>query len=98
MVLEVTSPASGNLDFLKSVEIFINAENLPEIRLAWDEDVDAGTGTTLELETTTEGLKDYLIKDSFSLRLKAVNDQTTPEDYDIEILTTFTVDAKILGQ
>lgn len=91
-------PASGDLSFLKSIEIFLSAEGLPEIKIAWKAQVPADTGQYLELETTDANLKDYILKEKFSLRVSTVTDEILTSDHHLEIHSVFFVDAKILGQ
>ena len=75
----------------------MSADDLPEIKIAWNEEVAATGGEQLELVTTAEDLKEYIKKDSYTLRLKTVTDEFLSTDYEINIATTFFVDAKILG-
>ena len=96
MTLEVASPAGEDFSFLKSIEIFINADDLDEQKIAWKE-VTGTVGNKLELETSSADLKDYIKKDSFTLRIKTVTDELLLSDYDINIYSKFFVDAKILG-
>lgn len=95
--LTVTSPSDGNLQFLKSVTIFIEAEDLEETKIAWKEDISEPVGNYLELEVSNEDLKEYIKKASYKLKVNTITRSTLKEDHDIEINTTFFVDAKILG-
>ncbi len=94
----LTDPANGDFSFLKSVNIFLSADELPEIEVAWLNEIPANPGNFLELMTTEEDLKDYIKKDAFSLRVNTVTDELITSDHHIEIYSIFSVDAKILGQ
>jgi len=97
MKLTVTSPTTGDFGFLKSIDIYINAEGLKETKLAWLNDVPATAGSTLELNVSQANLKDFILKDKFSLRVAATTDETHNSDYDVDVSSVFLVDAKILG-
>lgn len=95
--LEVSSPQGEDFSFLKSISIFLNAEGLPEVKIAWADNVPNDAGTILELETSGENLKEYIVKDKFSLRVNTVTDEIIGTDHEIKINSEFLVDAKILG-
>lgn len=97
LVMTVEAPEGEDFSFLESIIIYMSAEDLPEIKIAWNEDVSATAGEQLELVTTAEDLKEYIKKDTYTLRLKTVTDEFLSSDYEINIATTFFVDAKILG-
>lgn len=96
--LRVDSPNGGDFGFLESVEIYINAQDLNELKIAWYDNVPQNQGNTLEIFTTEADLKEYVKKDNFTLRVKTVTDEVIASDYHINIYSQFFVDAKILGQ
>ncbi len=96
--LSINSPAEGDFGFLESIEIFLSADSLDEVRIAWNDAVPADAGKTLELETSDEDLQEYIKKDAFDLRVKTVTDELIGSDHEIKIHSVFFVDAKILGQ
>jgi hypothetical protein len=96
--LSITDPADGDFSFLKSVNIFLSADELPEIEVAWLNEIPTDPGNFLELMTTQEDLKAYIKKDAFNLRVNTVTDELITSDHHIQINSTFSVDAKILGQ
>ncbi|MFC0877421.1 hypothetical protein ACE01N_12545 [Saccharicrinis sp. FJH2] len=98
MKLTVNSPLNGDFSFFKSVSIYLVADGLPEIKIAWKENIPDTIGSELELETTNEDIKSYIIKDKFSLKVNTVTDKLITSDYEINIHSVFGVDAKILGQ
>lgn len=93
--LTLTSPNNSDFTFLKSIEIFITADGLPEQKIAWNEDVPANIGNYLELETTGEDLKEYIKKDQFSLRMSTVTDKLVNSDQHINLHSVLFVDAKL---
>jgi len=97
MRLTITTPADKTFSFLESIEIFISAEGVDEISLAVLNPVPANTTGVINLDTTDADLKEYIKKDSFNLRIQCVTDEVIDEDVQIDILSVFAVDAKILG-
>lgn len=97
MVLHHLSPDSGDFNFLASIEIFIKANDLPEVRIAWKDEVPQDAGKQINLQTSDADLKAYIKKDKFTLRLNTVTDEFLGSDQKIEIRSVFFVDAKVLG-
>ena len=95
--LRITSPSGKDFQFLNSTELYINAEGIDEIKVAWNDDVPETVGDKLSLSTSSKDLTDYLVKDVVTLRLNTVLNQGITQDYQIGIDVTFLVDAKILG-
>lgn len=97
LTLDITSPNDQNFTFLKSVNIYISAEGLDEIEVAYKEDIPENIGQQLDLETTNTDIKEYIKKDNFNLRVNTVTDEFLNDDVDIDISSQFHVDAKVLG-
>jgi hypothetical protein len=97
MELTVTSPASGNFNFLKSFEIYITAEGLEETKIAWIDDIANNEAMPLKLSIDKIDLKQFIMKDKFGLNVKTTTDELTATDYTIEIKTAFMIDVKVLG-
>jgi len=94
--LEITSPSDADFSFLESIEVFISAEGLDEIKIASKTDVPE-TVSVLDLDVSDNDLKEFIKKDSYSLRLNTVTDEAISQDHQIDVKSTFFVDAKILG-
>lgn len=95
--LQITSPSSANFDFLKSIEIYIQADNLPETLIAEKQDIQNGQGQSLQLDVTGVDLTEYMTKSSIDLRVTVVTDEIPSSDIDIDVTNVFFVDARILG-
>ncbi len=98
MELTLTAPPNGDFGFLKSIEIFISADGLPEEKIAWKYNIPSDIEKFLKLETTNTDLKEYIKKDEFTLRFGTVTDEVLTSDHKIDVHSVFFVDAKILGQ
>jgi len=95
--LNVVSPQGGDFSFLKDIEVYISAEGLDEIKIAWKYDIPDDAGASISLETTNADLKEYIKLDEFKLKLTTVTDELILTDYDVDVKAKFFVDAKILG-
>lgn len=96
MSLKVTSPSNQRLDFLNSIKVYINAEGLSEVEIAFKDPVPEDVGDELQLDVNNNNLREYIIKDKFSLRVEIVSDQLTGQDVDIDVFSKFFVDAKLI--
>lgn len=97
MSLNLTEPADGDFGFLKSIALYIKADGLDEIKVAWLDELPTEPGEMLELETSNADLQEYIKKDSFSLKATTVTDELITSDHHIDMHSVFLVDAKILG-
>ncbi len=97
MILTITSPSDQRFDFVKSIEIFIEADGLSELRVAYIEEIPDNIGAELELTTLENNLREYIIKDKFTLRAKVVTDKFITQQVNISLASRYHVDAKILG-
>jgi hypothetical protein len=95
--LTITAPGNGDFTFLKSITIYMSADSLEEVKVAWQDTIPANSGNTLTLKTTNVNLKEFILKDSFSFRVNTVIQKVITSDYSIDMHTVFFVDAKILG-
>ena len=97
MKLTVSSPSTGNFDFLKSAEIYIKAEGLDPVLIASKYNIKDGEGNVLNMDVSGNDFKEYIKKDKFSLEVKSVTDKIITQDYTLKVDAVFFVDAKILG-
>ena len=94
--LTVASPEGEDFSFLNSIEVYISAEGLEEIKIA-EEQVAEDAGNVLDVDVLDRDLKEYIKKDNFNLRLNTVTDEVLKSNHEIDVKSTFFVDAKILG-
>jgi hypothetical protein len=96
--LTLTSPSNGDFSFLNSIEIYISAEGLEDVKIAWKYDIASDVGNYIDLETTNQDIKEFIKKEEFVLKTTTVTDELLSSDHQINIHSIFYVDAKILGQ
>ncbi len=97
MDMTITSPSSETFDFLKDIEITISADGLPDKKIAWLDNIPKTGLKKIELDVSTDDLKEYIVKDSYKLKTKTTTRELISHDTDIAIHCKFFVDAKILG-
>ena len=93
--LNIQSPDGEDFSFLESISVYLSADDLPEIKIAWNDNVSENTSDTLKLELLDIDLQSYIKKDKFSLRLNTKTDEFLASDHEIEIKTLFFVDAQL---
>lgn len=94
--IEIISPENADFSFLKSAQVYMNADGLAEIEIASIDPVDDDPGNIILLDVTNNNLKEYIAKDKFSLRINTVTDELISQDHTFKVNTIFFVDALIL--
>ncbi|MBC5774400.1 hypothetical protein H8S95_10035 [Pontibacter sp. KCTC 32443] len=83
---------SADFDFLESIEIYIQADGLDEVRIAYLEEVPLDV-KTLNMNLTNAKLDEFLKKDSYTIRTAAVLRNTVVSDVNINAAMRFKVTA-----
>lgn len=96
MKLTITAPSGKSFSFLKDIQLYLSAPNLPEVLVAEKLNVSSTTGELL-LDVKDVELKEYLKKDKLSLRSQVLTDEVLTQSIQIKADSRFFVDAKILG-
>ena len=94
--MKLTS-TTGDMTFLKNLEIWISAEGLDDKKIAWVTDVPETTGTSITLTVSNDDLQTFILKDKFKLKFKTTTDKDLTANQDITIDMKFTIDLKVLG-
>jgi hypothetical protein len=96
LTLTATGPQGQTWGYLKSVQINIVADGLPEITLASVDNIPNDAGATLPLTPTTTDLAAYGKKDNFTLNIKATQKQALGHDVQARADMTFHVVAQLI--
>ena len=64
--LEVTSPDEGDLSFIQSLDLFVEAPNLPRVRVAWQDTFPEGVGL-VNFNFDDVDLTDYVVSEAMTL-------------------------------
>ncbi|VBB46905.1 conserved hypothetical protein [uncultured Paludibacter sp.] len=97
--LVIKSPSDGDLNFFKSIKIYIAAEGLPETLVA-EKDVPDSDGTrltTITLNCKDVDLKDYFLKDKITFKTTVTTDAIVSPEYKLDAKSVFAVDLDVLG-
>ncbi|NDK56489.1 hypothetical protein [Pontibacter fetidus] len=92
LTLTIPESEGADFDFLKSIEIYIEADGLDEVRVAYLEEVPMDV-KTLNMRLTNAKLDEYLKKDSYTIRTSAVLRNTVVKDVSINAAMRFKVTA-----
>ena len=93
IVMNLENPVDEDFDFLKDVELFLGADNLPEVSVAYLRDIPNTGSRTLELTSTNVKLDKYMKATSFTLRTRGAADETVLNDITVKVNLTFKVTA-----
>jgi phosphatidate phosphatase PAH1 len=86
-----------NFSFLESVEVYLSAEGLDEILIA--SNMDVPSEKTIVLNSVGQNLVEYLKKDSINYKIVITTDEdvSAGTQFNLQFISEFFVDAKILG-
>ena len=94
--LTITSPTDQRFDFLSSVEVYIQASGLGELKIAEATNIADNIGNVLVLTVAGNDIAPYIKKDKFKLRVKTVTDKTTSRQISVDVFSKFEIKGKIL--
>ncbi|MFN3529668.1 MAG: hypothetical protein ACK417_07080 [Bacteroidia bacterium] len=95
--LIIKSPEQTTFDFLRSARIYLSADGMPEIEIAFSENIPATGARNLYMDVNQDvNFKDYLIKDKVSMRVQATTRQLLTSDTKLEVRTEFVVRASVV--
>lgn len=84
--------AATDMNFLKDIELWIKADGLDSVRVAYYNNVPDGV-KTITLTMTDVNMKEYIAKDKFSLTPKVKLDAVPSKSTKMEISQTYHVEA-----
>lgn len=92
--LTSTDPSTQDLGFLKTLNLYILTDNLPEKLIATKSNIPTGVGNELSLDATGAILDDYLKSDEFKLKIDIGADETLDQATEIasELVMSITAD------
>lgn len=89
----ITNPSNEDFNFLESIEVYISAEGLSEIKMAYNDNIPQDVNTIKLYPTPNCDLKEFLLKDAINIRTiaKASNSRAVTVKADL----TFEVEAQL---
>lgn len=88
---------SGNLDFLRSFTVYIQADGVAEAQIASKTDIPKGS-TSVSADVTGANVKEHLFKDKFRLRMTVTVDSLPAQEQQLRIDQTMHVSGKKLSK
>lgn len=96
--LVLNSPSGGNIDFLKTIKIYIEADGLPKTLIAQKDVPDSPTNITkVSLDCIQTDLLEYFKKSEVIISSEVTTDKTVFGEHKIDINSVFLIDVNVLG-
>ena len=92
LTLTIPETEGADFDFLESIEIYIAADGLKEVKVAFMEEVPLNVNT-LTMNLTNAELDEYLKKDAYTIQTRAVLRNTVVDDINVDAAMRFKVTA-----
>jgi hypothetical protein len=86
---------TGNLNFLKSISVYIKATGVNEVLVATKSSIPAGS-TTVLCDMTGANIKEHIFKDKIQFRISVTVNSAPTTDQTLKLDQTVHVDGKIL--
>jgi len=96
LTLTITNPPGKGFGFLKSIDIYIQAPNQPDTKIATIDNIPANAGGTLTLNTLDVDLTPYAKADNFTLKINSTPQSSNPDNVDVKSDAVFDVTASVL--
>ncbi len=96
--LKIINPQNANFNFLTDVELYIKTDNLPEIRIAWLNNIRNSNTQSLNLEHLPDNLSEYLKSEQVKINLVLLNDEVLTQPVQVEVNASFNIKAEVLGK
>lgn len=97
MQVQILSPAGQNFDFLDSIQIFVSANNQPEVLVAYQYNVPKGAATLNLIATPNVNLKSYFIQDTMYFRIGSHINAVPASGTRLNIVSSFNLVANPLN-
>lgn len=82
--LSIVSPEGFTFSFMKSVKIYISATDLEEVQIATKDNIDP-EATSIDMETSQQNIKPYIISDTYDLRFEVVTREAFSNDVTLRV-------------
>ncbi|MBE2247647.1 MAG: hypothetical protein IAE67_10350 [Candidatus Competibacteraceae bacterium] len=97
MRAELLTPDGYDFSFLNTIEVFLSAPLMAEVKIAFANDIPETIGTELVFSMTNEELVEYIKQDNLIIRITTTQDKITTQEVKAQLYMSFFVDANILG-
>ncbi|MBC7694903.1 MAG: hypothetical protein H7141_05580 [Burkholderiales bacterium] len=93
--ISTSTTTTANLDYLKSITIFIKASGVGETMIASKSDIPVGL-TSVLMDMQDMNIKEYIFKDNIQFRVLAIFDASSASNQTLKMDETVRVSAKLL--
>ena len=96
LTISALNPKDQSFNFVKSIEVYIKADGLDEVKIAEKHDIPDNIGNELILDVNKDqDLSGYIKKDKFNLRVKATSRKVLLHSVKVNIYTLLEVTTNI---
>ena len=93
--LNIVNPLEVNFDFITDIELYIETNDLPKIRIAWLNNLQDEQKQTLSLEHLPDNLSEYLKREEVNISLVLLTDEVLTQPVQIEVNASFNIKAEV---
>jgi hypothetical protein len=97
LFIEMDNPAEANFNFLSDIEIYLEADGLPKVRIAWKNDIEDLDSQKIKLNFLSDNLAEYLKKDKLKISATIKTNESLDYPVTIKLKASFFVDANVMG-
>lgn len=95
--LQLTNPSAANFNFLTDIELYIEAEGLPKLRMAWKNNLPNNDTQTIELNNLSDNLSEYLKNNHPKITAIIKTDEPLNESMQLDVHFSFYIDSQLIG-
>jgi hypothetical protein len=96
LILTITNPSGKTFGFIKSIDIYIEANNLPDTKIAYIDNNSTNSGSVINMNCVDVDISSYAKADNFTLKIISTPQQSNTDYVDVRADMTFNVIASVL--
>ncbi len=95
--LKLDANQTTTFDFLTDIDLYIEADGLPKVRIAWQNNMTDTGAQTVVLKNLSDNLAEYFKKDSIKISAVILTDQVLTQDVTFDVKLSFYINAAKVG-
>jgi hypothetical protein len=96
LLLTITNPPGKTFGFIKSIDIYIQAPNLADTKIAFIDNNPSNAGSTINMNVVDVDIAAYAKSDHFTLKVVSTPQATNTDNVDVKADMSFNVIASVL--
>ena len=96
--LQIVAPQNADFNFITDIELYIEADNLPKIRMAWKNDMQNDQLQSFSPDYLPDNLSEYLKNDQLKISVVLLTDEVLNQPVQFKVKTGFYIDAELTGK